>query len=1823
MRDPRRLLYLLPVALVLLAPRLVAIDGDTNGVSDVWAAIYGVTNLAPGDDPDGDGQDNLSESIAGTAPLDPLSRFASIATTDQTNLWVEWLGVTGKRYEVWYSYDLMEWELFDGPFTGAGTNLSVTDSLPSAGGGEMMMSPPDPLAESLAALDAEGISPTIQPPAGTSTAAGTKTTFSLHFVSALALDNGLSSLVFWDLRDDEVCLHHYRILSNIPLGRLPSPQQWYDYEAGWGVIFLDSPYRWKDAVWYYEIQDADALEKKLLESKEFTWVSEPFDGFAAYEPPSGWVLDYIQWLHKYFGDNIDRFAAEIVARDNELAGIEDPAAFGLAMSATGDEGGGMSTLSLEPDGIRKFYRVQTIPSIDFEGDGLDAYEEGLLGTSDTSADSDGDGVGDAPEFTLNLHPAVADDTDADGMFDDWEAYHFGSLDRSAAPTVTWMSPTNGEAIAVGTETYLAASVTDHDLVSNVVFFADGTNVGQDATYPFAVAWSNSVLGAHSLWAMATFGQGAATSSVPVSVTIFEPDPDGDGSPDAWELQYFGSTTNPDAVASADPDGDGFTNGFERLELTSPLDYFNGDLPEIEIVGGDMQGAPTNAFLAESLAVRLTRPSGLVYSNAPVTFSASAGGLAETNGGQAFLSLDVRADANGIARAWYRTPTAASTNSITATASNAIASTNVALTAFAGAGKPTLSVLAPDNVASEPGINRGLFHVVRTGNPWVDVTAQLGLSGTASNGLDYESLPTNLLLSAGLLTGAIELIVRDDTNSEAPETVVLRLLTNSAYDVASPASNTVTIADNDSGGGTAAIGAGDGFAAAIMYDGTIWTWGSDANGRLGNGDSLGSTNRPTQLEGQGLVGFRQISCGTAHVLALASNGTIKAWGQAGSGRLGNNNDSSDKQSPDDVDNLIGVIAVSAGDDHSMALTNGGKVFCWGDNEQGQVGVGTDTDKYLQPQLTTLISGVTRLSAGRRNSYAVQTGSLKGCGDNDRGQLARPTSGVGNIGETNRFITVLGGVEDMASGREFVLARVGDKVWTWGENQDWQLGAESPTYRTNAAQVAGISNVIAVAAGRNHSMALRSDRTVWSWGLGDNGRLGNGTSAKTATPVQATAAGFSNIIAIAAGSDHSMALDKQGWIWIWGANGNGQLGLGAGITATNRPTRIETLNLLSYPPTVQITAPADGLSLTNAAGRLALAATAEDPDGSVARLDFYEGTNLIGSDVSAPFTATWTNLPIGTWTFTAKATDNKGVTATSAPVTVTILSDDDTLLDSWEQGWFGNLNQDPGGDADNDGLTNEQEETLRTQPTYFDSDGDLLDDGYEVAHGMVPTSFDDPNADLEPDGLTNLQELIYGTDPNNPDSDGDGTSDGEEAASGGDPTNASDNGQPPPANELVTVNLEIGDDSGSHSERYEMTVAPTGGAPGPTIHHQWNQYGTLSPPTPYKFRKGFAYQVTIKWLGTREDYDDEPKPDYDYTARITASPGEPQQFIADDPQGIFGEHVESEVFFAAGKSATLIILRVASIDAASTAAGTSANPPPFEGHTTWPFDSAKTPPDKHLVVFYDDVIDAASNIQNFDITLTANLLPATITADKLDEIWSKISGPNSGSLNHTDTFQVKYQNPKQGGVYRFAFDLGLAGVPKSEANVVLPLSGAEISALVGADLARADAFAANANTKYPTKAEKLLRMPFWFWTSGNGDYLGRPNNSTSKTCVHYNQMNPSTGMGAACTWFGTSVLVAKLSNFMYAYTATKLGFTQAEIEAGGGFGTPDDDATLRCYYLGWIIANGAAYSEQVPPNVSYIWHNTNSDEHKIVWPNQEPHNLGTFLSPGFLGLSPGDI
>ena len=264
----------------------------------------------------------------------------------------------------------------------------------------------------------------------------------------------------------------------------------------------------------------------------------------------------------------------------------------------------------------------------------------------------------------------------------------------------------------------------------------------------------------------------------------------------------------------------------------------------------------------------------------------------------------------------------------------------------------------------------------------------------------------------------------------------------------------------------------------------------------------------------------------------------------------------------------------------------------------------------------------------------------------------------------------------------------------------------------------------------------------------------------------------------------------------------------------------------------------------------------------------------------------------------------------------------------------------------------------------------------------------------------------------------------------------------------------------------------------------------------------------------------------------------------------------------------------IDVTSDDEGSSRNPPPFSGHTSWPFDVTRSPsPDKHAVIFHHDVVTSLSSsyplfepefsVFEFDFTLETSVMPTCITDDMLDEVWRKIGGPAGGDLDRTDTFSVKYEstdaNPMCGGVYRFEFDLGLNEIQKSEANVVLPLAGAEVYEIFSDDLDRADSFAARVNARYSRwQRNRPANVRRWFFNDTWGDYLGRADNIHNPTVWVYNQVDDGEkyGYGSVATLKGVPIRVARMSNFIVAYAARKIGGNYiAGRLAGLIFGTPD--------------------------------------------------------------------
>jgi alpha-tubulin suppressor-like RCC1 family protein len=155
-----------------------------------------------------------------------------------------------------------------------------------------------------------------------------------------------------------------------------------------------------------------------------------------------------------------------------------------------------------------------------------------------------------------------------------------------------------------------------------------------------------------------------------------------------------------------------------------------------------------------------------------------------------------------------------------------------------------------------------------------------------------------------------------------------------------------------------------------------------------------------------------------------------------------------------------------------------------------------------------------------------------------------------------VSALSGVTAIAGGFAHSLALKSDgTVWAWGYNSNGQLGDGTYTTRNTPVQVSALSGVTAIAAGAYHSLALKSDGTVWASGWDVVGQLGNGTSTDSNTPVQVS--GLSGMTAIAGGYFHSLALKSDGTVWAWGFNGYGELGNGT-YTNSNTPVQVSGLS-----------------------------------------------------------------------------------------------------------------------------------------------------------------------------------------------------------------------------------------------------------------------------------------------------------------------------------------------------------------------------------------------------------------------------------------------------------------------------------------------------------------------------------------------------------------------------------------------------------------------------------------------------------------------------------------
>ena len=332
--------------------------------------------------------------------------------------------------------------------------------------------------------------------------------------------------------------------------------------------------------------------------------------------------------------------------------------------------------------------------------------------------------------------------------------------------------------------------------------------------------------------------------------------------------------------------------------------------------------------------------------------------------------------------------------------------------------------------------------------------------------------------------------------------------------------------------TSQIAAGASHNVALKSDGTVWTWGANGSGQLGNGSTMDS---PIPVQVNTLSGITMVAAGGVHSVALKSDGTLWTWGYNGAGELGNGT-TTNSSTPVQV--LTGVKVIAAGFFHTAAVKNDGSVWTWGNNSSGQLGVGSYTNS-TRPVKVSSLTGATALAAGLFHTAAVTSGGIVWCwGSNNFGQL-----GDGTITDSTIPVKVneLEGATAVAMGYYHTVAVKSDgTMWGWGYNGYGQLGVGTWTNSSVPIQLNGLTTVTAIAAGIYHTVALLNDGTAQSWGANESGQLGNGFRVASNTPV--TASNLEMLTKIAAGSNHTVVLKSDGTIWVWGDNGNGQFGNG---------------------------------------------------------------------------------------------------------------------------------------------------------------------------------------------------------------------------------------------------------------------------------------------------------------------------------------------------------------------------------------------------------------------------------------------------------------------------------------------------------------------------------------------------------------------------------------------------------------------------------------------------------------------------------------------------------
>ncbi|MCB1394792.1 MAG: chromosome condensation regulator RCC1 [Rhodobacter sp.] len=352
------------------------------------------------------------------------------------------------------------------------------------------------------------------------------------------------------------------------------------------------------------------------------------------------------------------------------------------------------------------------------------------------------------------------------------------------------------------------------------------------------------------------------------------------------------------------------------------------------------------------------------------------------------------------------------------------------------------------------------------------------------------------------------------------------------------------------GGVRAVAAGAEHTCAISQSGNVWCWGFNWQGQLGDGTDIDRVRprRVVDLEGD----FVAITAGVEHSCALTAAGAVYCWGDNDAGQLGDGT-TRDRWRPVQVVGMDGgVQAIVAGNYHTCAIADEGRVFCWGANHDGQIGVESIFLQLVPRRVRGLGRFNQAIAAGASHSCAIDRfGRILCWGDNYFGQLGdgtnedrRSATVVSAMGTRNRAIS--------ASGHFTCAINRREALFCWGANRSNQLlngtgiGSNVPV---NANLQRGVQ---AVTTGGNrfesynakgYVCVLDRNRALFCWGLNNMGQLGIGNDDDTTEPTRVDALGRDvRMVVGTMGGWHTCAVGRSGRLLCWGLNWHGQLGDG---------------------------------------------------------------------------------------------------------------------------------------------------------------------------------------------------------------------------------------------------------------------------------------------------------------------------------------------------------------------------------------------------------------------------------------------------------------------------------------------------------------------------------------------------------------------------------------------------------------------------------------------------------------------------------------------------------